>query len=83
MNLKETLLISASIGCFLLWILEFRVSQTLMGNYWLLMLCLAFLLGFQYVRYQRKYKAGDLPAVPMKDKKKPESPRPANKKRRK
>ncbi|WP_234733318.1 hypothetical protein [Tellurirhabdus bombi] len=82
-SLKETLLISASIGSFLIWFLETRTTGNFTENYWLLMLCLAFLLGFQYFRYQRKHKAGDQPAVPLRDKPVPGKGKRPNKKRRK
>jgi|GEM_PF-2554962 len=68
MNLRETLLLSASAGCFILWVMEIRRTGNFTEHYWLIMLCLAFLLGFQYFRYQRKQKAGDQPAVPLRDK---------------
>ena len=51
MNAKliKTLLLAATVGCFLLWILE--VMRTDLGSsYWLLMLSLTFLLGHQYYR---------------------------------
>lgn len=51
MNAKliKTLLLAATLGFFLLWILE--VMRTDLGSsYWLLMLSLTFLLGHQYYR---------------------------------
>ena len=48
-KLVKSLLLAATLGCFLLWILE--VNRTDLGNsYWLLMLSLTFLLGHQYYR---------------------------------
>ncbi|WP_266367171.1 hypothetical protein [Tellurirhabdus rosea] len=80
-RLKETILVSMSIGCFILWIMEFRRTGNFGDHYWLIMLCLAFLLGFQYVRYQRKQKAGDQPAVPLRDKPST-APKPGKKRKR-
>ncbi|WP_128545006.1 hypothetical protein [Larkinella soli] len=70
MKITETLLISASIGCFILWIMEFRRTGSFGEHYWLIMLCLAFLLGFQYVRTQRLNRSGQGPVVTFKQPKK-------------
>lgn len=52
MKLSEILLLSAATGFLILWIAESqRTSFT--DSYWLLMLCVAFLLAFQYVRTKR------------------------------
>ena len=53
MKISETVLGSLSLGCLILWVLEFRRTGTFGEHYWLLMLCLAFLLAFLYVRGQR------------------------------
>ncbi len=48
-KLIKSLLLAATLGCFMLWILE--LMRTDLGNsYWLLMLSLTFLLGHQYYR---------------------------------
>ncbi|SFC39921.1 hypothetical protein [Spirosoma endophyticum] len=52
MKLSETLLLAAAAGFLILWIAEYQ-RTTFMDSYWLLMLCLAFLLAFQYVRNKR------------------------------
>ncbi|GAB3270324.1 hypothetical protein GCM10027347_40930 [Larkinella harenae] len=66
MKVKETVLGSLSLGCLILWVLEFRRTGTFREHYWLLMLCLAFLLAFLYVRGQRINPAGQKPSVPVK-----------------
>ncbi len=48
----ESLLGWASLGFLILWILEIR-RVPFKDSYWLIMLCLACLLGFQYMRYKR------------------------------
>ena len=53
MKLRDTLLIAAAVGCFLLWILEFRRSSFI-DSYWLLLASLGFLLAFQYFRIKRR-----------------------------
>ena len=52
MKLSETLLLAAAAGFLILWIAEYQ-RTTFTDSYWLLMLCLAFLLAFQYVRNKR------------------------------
>jgi amino acid permease len=49
MKLSEILLLAASAGFLTIWIAEFQ-RTSFAESYWLLMLCLAFLLAFQYVR---------------------------------
>lgn len=53
MKLRDTLLIFGAIGCFLLWILEFRRSS-FADSYWLLLASLSLLFTFQYVRIKRR-----------------------------
>lgn len=48
----ESMLGWASLGFLALWVLEIR-RVTFKDGYWLMMLCLACLLGFQYMRYKR------------------------------
>jgi Flp pilus assembly protein TadB len=52
MKLPEILLLSAAAGFFTIWIAEFQ-RTTFAESYWLVMMCLAFLLAFQYVRNKR------------------------------
>jgi len=52
MRLSEILLLAASAGFLTIWIAEFQ-RTSFAESYWLLMLCLAFLLAFQYVRNKR------------------------------
>jgi amino acid permease len=52
MKLPEILLLSAAGGFLTIWIAEFQ-RTTFAESYWLLMLCLAFLLAFQFVRNKR------------------------------
>lgn len=52
MKLSEILLLAAAAGFLTIWIAEFQ-RTTFAESYWLLMLCLSFLLAFQYVRKQR------------------------------
>jgi len=52
MKLSEILLLAASAGFLTIWIAEFQ-RTSFAESYWLLMLCLAFLLAFQYVRNKR------------------------------
>ena len=66
MKIKETVLISLSIGCLILWVLEFRRTRTFGEHYWLIMLCLAFLLAFMYVRGVHLNPAKQKPVVPVK-----------------
>jgi hypothetical protein len=58
--LVESLVGWATLGFFILWVMEFRRTQ-FQESYWLLMLSLSCLLGFQYLRYRRG-------AVPLLDK---------------
>lgn len=53
MKLRDTLLLAAAFGSFMLWILEFR-RASFVDSYWLLLLSLAFLLGFQYFRIRQR-----------------------------
>ena len=48
----ESMLGWASLGFLVLWVLEIR-RVAFKDSYWLIMLCLACLLGFQYMRYKR------------------------------
>ena len=59
MKLRGTLLLSSAVGCFLLWILEFRRSSFI-DSYWLLLASLGFLLAFQYFRIKQREAAKDL-----------------------
>ena len=52
MKLSEILLLAAAAGFLTIWIAELQ-RTTFAESYWLLMLCLAFLLAFQYVRNKR------------------------------
>lgn len=52
LKLSETLILAAAAGFLILWIAEFQ-RTTFADSYWLLMLCLGFLLGFQYVKNKR------------------------------
>lgn len=52
MKLREILLLSAAVGFLIVWIAEYQRTD-FADSYWLLMLCLAFLLAFQYVRTKR------------------------------
>ncbi|MBC3785171.1 hypothetical protein [Spirosoma utsteinense] len=52
MKLPEILLLAAAAGFLTIWIAEFQ-RTTFAESYWLLMLCLAFLLAFQFVRNKR------------------------------
>ncbi len=52
MKLSEVLLLAAAAGFVTIWIAEFQ-RTSFAESYWLLMLCLAFLLAFQYVRTKR------------------------------
>ncbi len=52
MKLSEILLLAASAGFLTIWVAEFQ-RTSFAESYWLLMLCLAFLLAFQYVRNKR------------------------------
>ncbi len=52
MKLSEILLLAAAAGFLTIWIAEFQ-RTSLAESYWLLMLCLAFLLAFQYAKNRR------------------------------
>ena len=52
MKLSEILLLAAAAGFLTIWIAELQ-RTTFAESYWLLMLCLAFLLAFQFVRTKR------------------------------
>lgn len=52
MKLSEILLLAASAGFLTIWIAEFQ-RTSFAESYWLLMLCIASLLAFQYVKNQR------------------------------
>ena len=52
MKLSEILLLAAAAGFLTIWIAEFQ-RTSFAESYWLLMLCLSFLLAFQYVKNQR------------------------------
>ena len=52
LKLSETLILAAAAGFLILWIAEFQ-RTTFADSYWLLMLCLGCLLGFQYVKNKR------------------------------
>lgn len=52
MKLSEILLLAAAAGFLTIWIAELQ-RTTFAESYWLLMLCLAFLLAFQFVRTRR------------------------------
>lgn len=52
MKLSEIMWLAAASGFLVIWIAEYQ--RTDFGNsYWLLMLCLASLLAFQYVKNRR------------------------------
>ncbi|WP_162794109.1 hypothetical protein [Runella rosea] len=69
--LVESLVGWATLGFFILWIMEFRRTQ-FQESYWLLMLSLSCLLGFQYLRYRR----GAVPLLDKYDPKKEVKPKP-------
>lgn len=50
--LAESMLGWASLGFFVLWIMEIRRTE-FKDSYWLIMLCLSCLLAFQYLRRKR------------------------------
>jgi hypothetical protein len=52
MKLPETLTLAAAVGFLILWIAEYQ-RTTFADSYWLLMLCLSFLLLFQFIRNRR------------------------------
>lgn len=56
MKLRDTLLLSAALGCFILWIMEFR-RGSFADSYWLLLMSLGFLLTFQFVRVKQREAA--------------------------
>ncbi|GAA4395155.1 hypothetical protein GCM10023187_01710 [Nibrella viscosa] len=59
MKLTDTLLLFAGIGSLLLWILEYR-RVGFLDSYWILLCCLAFLFGFQYIRQKRRQDNKDV-----------------------
>jgi hypothetical protein len=63
--LLESILGWASLGFFVLWIMEIRRTE-FKDSYWLIMLCLSCLLAFQYLRRKRN-------AEPMLSKYTPEN----------
>ena len=52
MKLREILLLAVAAGFLVIWIAEYQ-RTTFIDSYWLLMLCLGFLLALQYVRNKR------------------------------
>ncbi len=68
----ESMLGWASIGFLILWILEIR-RVDFKDSYWLIMLCLASLMGFQYMRYKRNADPliKNIPEIPKKQGVKP------------
>ncbi|MGV3557091.1 hypothetical protein [Larkinella arboricola] len=66
MKISETVLGALSLGCLILWVLEFRRTGTFGEHYWLLMLCLAFLLAFMYVRGVHLNRPEQKPPVAVK-----------------
>ena len=82
MKLAETVLVSTSIGCFILWVMEIRRTGNFTDSYWLIMFCLAALLGFQYVRTRRLERSGQGPVVPMKDPKPQTDAKPSGRRRK-
>ncbi|WP_428665113.1 hypothetical protein [Runella sp.] len=62
--LVESLVGWATLGFFILWVMEFRRTE-FQESYWLLMLSLSCLLGFQYLRYRR----GAVPLIDPETKK--------------
>jgi hypothetical protein len=62
-KLIKSLLLAGAVGFFLLWFLEFR-RTSLADSYWLMLLCLTCLLGFQYYRLRQAAAAAATPAKP-------------------
>ncbi|MBC8152115.1 MAG: hypothetical protein H7Z72_04320 [Bacteroidetes bacterium] len=56
MKLRDTLLLSAALGCFILWVMEFR-RGSFADSYWLLLTSLGFLLTFQFFRVKQREAA--------------------------
>lgn len=52
LKLGEVLLLAGGAGFLILWIAEYQ-RTSLAESYWLLMLCLGCLLGFQFVKNKR------------------------------
>ncbi len=52
MKLREILLLAVAVGFLVIWIAEYQ-RTTFIDSYWLLMMCLGFLLALQYVRNKR------------------------------
>jgi hypothetical protein len=72
MILKETLLISASVAFFIIWILEIYNGVPLKASYFWVMLGLGFLLYFQYsknIRLKKEEKTSKKDASTIKPKK--------------
>ena len=84
MKLPEILLLSAAAGFLTIWIAELQ-RTTFTESYWLLMLCLAFLLAFQFVRNKRlereKAVSPTIKQMVNDRKKSPESGRKPNRKK--
>lgn len=78
MNLKETLLLSAAVGFFLIWVGELFKGLPLKESYFWVMFSIACLLYFQYSKNVR-LKA-EVPAKKL-DPAKRIPPKPARKKR--
>jgi hypothetical protein len=53
LSLKETLLLAASLGFVLLWLLDYSKGIPLKTNYFWIMLALGCLFYFQYSKNQR------------------------------
>ncbi len=51
-TLIKTLLIAGAIGFFILWLLEYQRAG-IADSYWLILLCISCLLGFQYYRIRQ------------------------------
>ncbi|GAB3575218.1 hypothetical protein GCM10027578_39050 [Spirosoma luteolum] len=52
LKLNEILLLSAGAGFLILWIAEYQ-RTTFADSYWLMMLSLGCMLGFQYIKNKR------------------------------
>ncbi|TDB68170.1 hypothetical protein [Arundinibacter roseus] len=61
-KLVKTILLAATIGFFILWVLEWRRTD-LSNSYWLLMLSLTLLLGHQYYRLKIIEKPASKPSA--------------------
>lgn len=84
MKLSEILLLAAAAGFLTIWIAELQ-RTSFAESYWLLMLCLAFLLAFQYVKNQRlqreKAVSPTIKQMVNDRKKAPESDKKSNRKK--